>query len=420
MKKMLAVCAFVLVAAVAGAQKVYFIYIQSDNNTPFFVKLGDKVTTATASGYVILPKLLDSVYQFAIGKTGDATSESRFSVTINKQDKGFLLRETDGKFSLFDLQALTSLQPVAAAGSASETISKRTDAFSVLLAQAANDPSLLEVRTAVATTQAETKKPEATPAVSITAKEPENEVPQQQTTDTNAATPTDVAVETTPEKKEPQIETPIKDTVQQATVVKEVEPQATATAEATPYKRSIVTRKSESSTSEGFGLTFLDKMEDGVDTIQILISNQNFAVRNGEAEHGDLKKFLNITNTDSAKTETTVDAANEKLRAAETKKRRACAEAAGEKDFFKLRRNMAAKVSEEAMLAEANKAFKKTCFSTEQIKNLSALFLTAGGKYQFFDAAYGHVSNQEQYNTLQAELSDAYYVNRFKALIANQ
>ena len=81
---------------------------------------------------------------------------------------------------------------------------------------------------------------------------------------------------------------------------------------------------------------------------------------------------------------------------------------------------MAARESEDAMVDEAKKFFKKTCFSTEQIKSLSSLFLTSGGKYQFFDAAYAHVSNQEQYAALQSELSDAYYVNRFKALIANQ
>src|SRR5215218_8753462 len=115
MKKLLAACVLLMVFGVASAQKIYFIYIQTDTNTPFFVKMGDKITSATASGYVIIPKLVDSVYQFTIGKTGEATTESRFSVTINKQDKGFLLREVDGKFNLFDLQAMTSLQPLASA-----------------------------------------------------------------------------------------------------------------------------------------------------------------------------------------------------------------------------------------------------------------------------------------------------------------
>jgi hypothetical protein len=49
------------------------------------------------------------------------------------------------------------------------------------------------------------------------------------------------------------------------------------------------------------------------------------------------------------------------------------------------------------MIGEAQKVFKRTCFSTAQIKNLGALFLTAGAKYRFFDAAYGHVSDRSSF-----------------------
>ena len=210
------------------------------------------------------------------------------------------------------------------------------------------------------------------------------------------------------------------DTAQQAVAQKEEPAQSSASEEVDSYKPSVVTRRSESSTSEGFGLVFLDEAEGVVDTIRILIPNPSFAVQKEESNNEDSKKFLDISNTDTVKKDTSVAAANDKLHAAETKKHNACAEAATEKEFFKLRKNMAAKESEDAMVEEAKKFFKKSCFSTEQIKNLSSLFLTASGKYQFFDAAYGHVSNQEQYAALQSELNDAYYVNRFKALIANQ
>jgi hypothetical protein len=55
---------------------------------------------------------------------------------------------------------------------------------------------------------------------------------------------------------------------------------------------------------------------------------------------------------------------------------------------------MATKEKDEAMIREAKKYFRKACFSTEQIRNLSGLFLTASGKFQFFDAAYPYVSDQ--------------------------
>ena len=78
---------------------------------------------------------------------------------------------------------------------------------------------------------------------------------------------------------------------------------------------------------------------------------------------------------------------------------------------------MASENTDEAMVTEAKKVFKGKCFSTEQVKNLSALFLTSAGKYQFFDAAYLHVSDQENFSSLESEIKDDYYLKRFKALI---
>jgi hypothetical protein len=71
------------------------------------------------------------------------------------------------------------------------------------------------------------------------------------------------------------------------------------------------------------------------------------------------------------------------------------------------------------MIAQAKKYFKTKCYRTEQIKYLSNLFLTDEGKYQLFDAAFMHVSDQEKFASLQLLIKDAYYLNRFKALIGN-
>jgi hypothetical protein len=78
---------------------------------------------------------------------------------------------------------------------------------------------------------------------------------------------------------------------------------------------------------------------------------------------------------------------------------------------------MASKTNDETMIDEAKKYFRYGCFSTGQIKNLSVLFLTASGKYQFFDAAHRHISDLDEFSTLQSELKDEYYLKRFKALI---
>ena len=90
---------------------------------------------------------------------------------------------------------------------------------------------------------------------------------------------------------------------------------------------------------------------------------------------------------------------------------------ASEDDFFKLRKKMVSERNNDDMIAEASKIFRTKCFSTVQIKNLSALFLTDESKYKFFDAAYQHINDSENFSTLQSELKDEYFINRFKAMV---
>ena len=42
---------------------------------------------------------------------------------------------------------------------------------------------------------------------------------------------------------------------------------------------------------------------------------------------------------------------------------------------------------------------------------------TDDGKYKFFDAAYNYVSDRDNFPSLEAELKDQYYINRFKAML---
>jgi hypothetical protein len=71
------------------------------------------------------------------------------------------------------------------------------------------------------------------------------------------------------------------------------------------------------------------------------------------------------------------------------------------------------------MLDEAKKYFKSKCFATEQIKNLSTMFLSNAGKYNFFSAAYNYTTDIENFSSLQSELTDEYYISRFKEILHN-
>ncbi len=78
-----------------------------------------------------------------------------------------------------------------------------------------------------------------------------------------------------------------------------------------------------------------------------------------------------------------------------------CKAFADNEDFLKLRKKMASESSNEDMIKVAKKYFRSKCYSTAQIKDLSYLFLTDEGKYMFFDAAYAHTSDSDQYAMLR-------------------
>jgi hypothetical protein len=185
------------------------------------------------------------------------------------------------------------------------------------------------------------------------------------------------------------------------------------------YKPSKVTRRSESSTTEGFGLVFVDEYVDGKkDTIRIVIPNTRTASVTTKEQPKEEKKFLDIT-TDS-KEATAESKPVVKQEEAAVKKPAAtakCSSPAAESDFLRLRRRMAAEETDDRMVSEAVKYFKSKCFTVEQLKNLSTLFLNDAGKYKFFDAAYQAVSDTDNFPSLATELKDEYYINRFKAML---
>ena len=96
-----------------------------------------------------------------------------------------------------------------------------------------------------------------------------------------------------------------------------------------------------------------------------------------------------------------------------------CKQMATEEDFLKSRKKMTAEDTDDEMVTVAKKLFKQKCYSTEQIKNLSVLFLKDEGKYKLFDAAYPYVYDTQNFKILETQLTDQYYISRFKAMIRN-
>lgn len=420
----------------ASAQRMYFIYFQTENSSPFYVRMGDKTYSSSSSGYLILSELKDSSYDLFVGFPS-SRAESKFNVTVAGKDLGLSIKTNeDGTISLTDLQTMAVINPKIDESQKNITYQSRNDNFTSLLSKAADDSSILYVpvvkqdivkkeepkkeevkiktEDSVVKTDTVATKPQTDVAVTET-KTTDSTLTQVQNNpaQNNVATEiqkTDTVAVTTsqPEQKNSSADSLIAkqpEKINQQTT----DTVATVIQQPVEYKRSLVKKHSESSTSEGFGLVYYDTYENGADTIRLIIPNPKIAFKQPDTTNvQDQTQMLDVKK----------DTLLQKVIADNKPPVKSnCSATATDNDFFKLRKNMAAKVTDEEMVSEAKRYFRNKCFSTQQIRNLSTLFLTSAGKYEFFDAAYTHVTDQEQFATLQSELKDDYYIKRFKALI---
>lgn len=146
MKKFL--LAFLCMAASVAvfSQKVYFVYLQTEQEQPFYVRLNDKLYSSTASGYLILSQLRDSTYYFLVGFPGSKWPEQRFNVTISGKDHGYLVKNFGEKgWGLFNLQSMNIQMAEGDKRQGRINMEKKeVSEFTSVLSKASDDPSLLE------------------------------------------------------------------------------------------------------------------------------------------------------------------------------------------------------------------------------------------------------------------------------------
>lgn len=431
MKKIILSLVVVLSFFQAFSQKVYFIYLQHETDQPFYVRMKDKMFHSSASGYLVLSNLRDTIQTFQIGFPGQTEPEKKFSVVISSRDHGYLIKNFGEKgVGLFNLQTMAIQMPLveevkaelADAGKKSEPTK-----FTQLLAKAVDDSLLLKPLPSPVVKVAEVKKEE--PVVAIEKTE----------TVVNEKPADSMATEPAPGKKEEiKAEAPVKTEEPKAEkkseeneIVQEIKTDVKKPESEEQYKKSIVIKRSESSTTEGFGLVFIDRLDNAAaDTIRILIPNPKPIVKETAPEKKEEIKFLDLPADTSKGQEIipqteikdTVQSIPHPPTIKETKAlkpvvKNNCRDLASEKDYNELKNKMTAAADDEGRINEAKKYFKLICFSTTQIRNLSVLFATDEGKYRFFDAAYSYVTDADQFPSLESELKEEYYINRFKAML---
>ena len=499
---------FLLLFSLNGliAQQNHFIYIQTENKQPFYVKLDKKLLSSSISGYILLPKLKDGQHNLVIGFPKNEWPEQSMVCTINNNDIGYLLKDFGSRgWGLFNLQTLEVVMAADKAKTDNILVVNKTDAFSNMLSSVVNDSTIRQTESVREEVNKDTVKAEEKLAQTV--------VPTMDSAKSLVVVETGKA-EQKPEVKEVVI-TPKEEKVAEKVII-EKQPEADKNA-----ARSAITRSTVNKSPEGTEMVFIDETDGKKDTIIVFIqaetkpvvlketaaevpaskkkskkksekvketkfldielSDKNETVAK-PVENVTPKKELEIKKTDAdsgkkqadnpvvvttpesnpvenpvvekvpenkpvenvitekvsevkpsktteekkpfeivvispAETKDTVIKKTQPVRQTLIMINSDCKNFATEEDFLKLRKKMVGEENDDDMVAIARKSFKAKCYTVEQVKNLSFIFLKDAGKYAFFDMAYPFVADSENFKTLQSQLTEPYYIDRFKAMI---
>ena len=442
---------FLCISISVKAQQNHFIYIQTENKQPFYVRQDKNVYSSTASGYLVLSKLKTGSYDLVFGFPKNEWPEQNIRCSLEDKDLGYLLKNFGEKgWGLFNLQSLSVL--TANENSKKNDVAKevRTDAFSNMLSTVVNDPTIRENEPVMQ----EVKKritEDVKPSVALNSeskKEPLKKVgkeePKNESVKATELATSNVALNSEPQKEQAKkvINEPKIDSVKSWETVT-LKSNENIKKDYVESKVNI-TKKLANKTTEGLEMVYVDMANGTQDTVRILIpvekeilenSSEKIVINNKPKEEikeqeanpvivaKDEKKketkFLEIElpNPNGKVNEVKGDSVRHQSIPQSQMINSDCKNLATNEDFLKLRKKMAAVENPDDMIVVSKKVLKTKCFTTEQLKNLSVLFLSDAGKYSFFDAAYPFVSDSQNYIQLESQLTETYYINRFKVMV---
>lgn len=424
---------FWLFSLQSEAQINHFIYIQTENRQPFYVKLNNRVYSSSAAGYLIIPKLPDGNYTLSIGFPKNEWPSQNIPVLVNRKDAGFLLKNFNEKgWGLFNLQTMEVITAAEKAVTGKSLVKNETDSFSNVLAAVTNIPADKKSPPVLDTSAIQPKelpvngKKVEIPLVSnppVAVTKPDTILARKNDT-LIAVNPLPVTVVTGQEKSVHSIRM-IQSMIDQTgrsivyvaaasgspdtitifipyAIIEQPEKLKTEIVNAVPDNGHVLPVKEDT--------TMKELPKTGKDVGAVHQSSSDTTVQLIEPVH-EMKAVTNPAISVAKDGETI--AAPHAMIITNT----GCKANADQDDFLKLRKKMAAADNDEEMIAVAKKVFKTRCFSTSQLKNLGVLFLNEEGRYQFLDAAYPYTNDVHQFRSLQVLLSDEYYIRRFNALI---
>jgi Domain of unknown function (DUF4476) len=393
---------------VVKAQQKHFIYVQSEDQQPFAIVLNGKVFSASDYGYIIIPKLADSNYNFRVSFPMNKFPDQNFTCTINKKDAGFFLKNSSDGWALQNMQTQKLIM-----NNNAQVAQK--DAFGDMLSEVVADSTL-------------NKK-------NASAEQPSN---------ATAIAAGGVAGA--------------------ALVTAGAQANAGSSIDSVAQLEKI----SESKLDTGTSMLFVDKTQNGNDTISVFIpadaantdlaTNQpaspenatgnpqngavavvavpvinatqsNISTDSATVSENDVKTekdtatsqlsnpFYSPEKKDAAEGAAAVSAAAAGVAAVSNAVKQDCANMISDGDMDKLKRKMFLQNNDNDMIQYAVKSLNKKCITTDQVKLLGSLFSSDDGRYTLYDALYNYVYDYGNYPLLANQIVDPYYKKRFAALL---
>ena len=386
MRSLLLFIVFICLGIGAQSQQYHFVYLQTDNKQPFYVRIQEKLYSSSSTGYLVIPKLRSGSHLLTVGFPKNEWPSQSITLQITDKDLGYFLKNFDSKgWALFNWQTMEVINSNQASANNSAVVSttEATDGFSSVLSEVVNTPLR-------------------------------------------------------------------KKTVNEPNTVSEATPVVSKKEVVTPNIAANISKISSISDKEGTAVMYVDRWEGGIDTIQVItegkingtkpivVESTAVVIKPSVTEapitnvsKDGSEKFLDIelanpnvgiaSNPTDKKEVNSISASsapeNKPVATRPVMINSDCKQVATEEDFFKSRKKMVSQKSEKDMTEAAIKFFKQKCYTVAQVKNLGAIFLTDAGKYAFIESAYPFVLDSHNFSTLESMFTDTFYVNQFKSLV---
>jgi hypothetical protein len=111
-----------------------FLYIQTENNTPYSLNLKGNNYNSNAKGYLMIPQMQNGDYSIMISISGDQKQEYTYSFTIADKPKGYSLKlSQEGEWILMDMVTLETIRGLSSdnmgSGSAEKQVQKLSEKY---------------------------------------------------------------------------------------------------------------------------------------------------------------------------------------------------------------------------------------------------------------------------------------------------